>query len=286
MSRNYYKAAIIIYSVQLFLLAVLVPGNLVEEVGIFPRSSALLHNVLRVIIFILCILSIFVIRQLYISSLRAQKHKLELLKIKNIEEQNRIYRQHRHDLYNHLTVISGLAQLGKLDSLRSYLSSYLDNYNKSIVTVNTGLKELDILLFAKISQAKDKGIEVEYHWEESVECCQGQIVRIVSLMANALDNAIRACEKANERKAMEVKISGDPVDYIIEISNTYDTEIDLESKLQIEGFTTKPDSPRGEGLSIMRKAVGKLKGHMGFSINNGYCHLKIEIPKLFLEGKA
>lgn len=286
MSKNYYQAAIIIYAVQLYLLAILVPGNLVEEFGVFPYQSSMLQKGLGVFVFLLCMMSIFVIRQLYISSIKAQKHKLELLKIKNIEEQNRIYRQHRHDLYNHLTVISGLAQLGKLDSLREYLASYLDHYNKSIITVNTGVKELDILLFAKISQAKDKGIEVRYHWDESVECCPGQIVRIVSLMANALDNAIQACVKAQGQKALTVKISGDLVDYIFEVSNTFDTDIDLEMNLQIEGFTTKQGSSRGEGLAIMRKAVHKMKGNMSFIIENDFCHLKVEIPKMVLEGKV
>lgn len=286
MSRYYYKIIIIIYSTQIFLLAVLVPGNWVEEVGIFPKSSLLFQQGLRIIIFTLCILSIFMVRQLHITSEKVQKQKLMQLKINNIEEQNRIYRQHRHDLYNHLTVISGLAQLGKLESLKSYLSSYIDNFNRSIVTVQSGVKELDILLFAKITEAKSQGIDVDYEWAESVDCCQTHIIRMISILANALDNAIRAAALCKEEKRMSIKIHGDSVDYIIEISNSYDRNIDLESKLQIEGFTSKPGSVRGEGVGIMRNAVKKLSGMMSITIKDDRFHLKFELPKHVLEGKS
>lgn len=286
MSKNYYQAAIVIYAIQLFLLAVLVPGSLVQEFGIFPYESKVLQQVFGAIIFGLCFMSIFVIRQLYFTSLRIQRQKIEMLKIKNIEEQNQIYRQHRHDLYNHLTVISGLAQLGKLDSLRAYLASYLDDYNKSIVTVNTGVKELDVLLFSKISKAKDLGIEIQYHWVEPVISSSEHIIRIVSIFANALDNAIQACIHEGVRKEIFISISGDLVDYIFEIANSYNTEIDLEKNLNIEGFTTKPGSSRGEGVTIIRKNVRKLGGIMNYRIKDGWCSLKIEIPKLVLEGKT
>lgn len=284
MSKNYYQVAIVIYAIQLFMLAVLVPGSLVQEFGIFPHESKVLQQVLGAIIFVLCFFSIFVIRQLYFTSLRVQQQKIEKLKIKNIEEQNQIYRQHRHDLYNHLTVISGLAQLGKLDSLRAYLSSYLEDYNKSIVTVNTGIKELDVLLFSKISKGKDLGIDVQYQWAEPVTCSSEHVTRIVSIFANAMDNAIQACIH-EEKKEIYLSISGDLVDYIFEIANSFDSEIDLENNLHVEGFTTKPGSVRGEGVAIMRKNVRKLCGTMNYRIKDGWCSLIIEIPKLVLEGK-
>ena len=169
MSKNYYRAAIILYAIQLFLLAMLVPSNLITIAGFFPPTPVLVQKFFSLVILVLCFASIFLIRQMYISGLRTQRHKLELQKIENLEEQNDIFRQHRHDLYNHLTVISGLAQLGKLDSLKEYLDSYLHDVNKSIITVKTGVKELDVLLYAKISQARSLGLEVEYRWEEMTE---------------------------------------------------------------------------------------------------------------------
>lgn len=284
MSNNYYKAAIIIYAVQLFILAILVQRNVAYE--IFPPEPKAFMQVLGIAALFSSLFSIFVIRQLYRSSIIARRRHVEILEMKNIEKQNLIYRQHRHDLYNHLTVISGLAQLGKLDSLKSYLASYLDDYNRSIVTVNTGLKELDVILFAKISEARDLGIEVSYELGETVKCSPGQTTRLVAVLANAMDNAIQACVKAGEEKLLGLKISGDLVDYIFEISNTFNPEIaDLDKKLQIEGYTSKPGSARGEGLCIMRRKIKKLQGTMRFNVIGNCCQLVIEVPKLALEGK-
>ena len=285
MSRDNYKTAIILFAVQLLLMAVLVNSILAVRYGEFSLLlPEVLEPILGAAIFILSIASIFVIRNLYTSSIKAQRQKIEILRLKNIEEQNQIYRQHRHDLYNHLTVISGFAQLGRLENLREYLAAYLESINRSMVSIDTGLKELDILLYAKIREARDRGIEVKYGWAQ-MECCQGRIIGVVAILANALDNAIRACEQAGEKKLLEIKVSEDPLDYIIEITNTYDPKIDLAKQLQIEGFTSKPGSSRGEGVSIIRKTVKNLRGRLDYEAEAGRCRLKVELPKLVLEGK-
>lgn len=285
MSKNYYRAAIILYAVQLYLLTMLFPSSLLADAGFFPPTSALVQKLFSLVILVLCFASVFLIRQMYLAGLRTQRHKLELQKIKNLEEQNSMFRQHRHDLYNHLTVISGMAQLGKLDRLNEYLNSYLDNINKSTITVNTGVKELDVLIYAKISTANSLGIEVDYHWEEIVQCSTNLVVSLITIVANSLDNAIRACNQAPGRKEMGIYITSDLVDYIFEVWNTYDTSLDLEKNLQIEGYTSKPGSTRGDGLRIMRRAVKRLHGNMSFAIEDDVCKLTVEIPKIQLEEK-
>jgi len=264
-------------------MAILINSVLVVRFGAFSSLlPQIFEPILGAIILILSVSSVFVIRNLYVSSIKAHRQKIEILRLKNIEEQNRIYRQHRHDLYNHLTIISGLAQMGKLDSLLDYLASYLDNFNKSIVTVDTGLKELDILFFAKISEARNRGIDVRYDWSATVHCGHDKIIKVVAILANALDNAIQGCLKT-DNKEIKLKITDDPLDYVFEIANTYDPNLDLKKHLEIEGFTTKHGSARGEGLSIIRKTVINLRGKYNFVVNDGYCYLKIELPKMILE---
>ncbi|MGI6328167.1 MAG: Spo0B domain-containing protein [Dethiobacteria bacterium] len=105
---------------------------------------------------------------------------MESLKFKHIEEQNHLYRQHRHDLKNHLSIISGLAQTNEMERLKNYLSSYLDVIDKSIVSVDTGLKELDTLLYAKFTEAKRKNISIDY------KCLTGLEMRVKSILSNWL----------------------------------------------------------------------------------------------------
>ena len=284
MPKDYYKAAIVIYTVQLLLLAVLVHSIMVEkfESFLYPRmgDSAL---VLGTVALLLSIGSIFIIRNLYKNSLRIQQHMLDSLKFKHVEEQNRIYHQHRHDLHNHMTVVSGLAQIGQVDKLRDYLAFYLESIDKSIISVDTGLKELDILFSAKIAEAINREIEVDFNCNANVNCSQDRIIRLTAILANALDNAIRAADNVSDTKKLEIDIAEDAVDYVFTILNTYDPEIDLEKKIGIEGFTTKFGSPRGEGVSIMRKTVRSLGGALNYQIKQGSCRLKIELSKLALE---
>lgn len=283
MSKDYYKIAITIFVLQLFLMAILVNKLLIVKFGVFPNQTyGSLDPVIGVVVFILSIASIFVIRNLYIGSKRAQRQKLDTMKIKHLQEQNRIYRQHRHDLYNHLTVISGLAQLGKLDKLREYLAAYLDNFNKSIITVNSGLKELDVLLYAKISEARDRRIDVSYQVSESMRCSQTKIIGVITILANALDNAIKAASKA-ETKQLDICIVSEPDHYLFEIGNTFSSKINLSQRLLEEGQTSKLGKSRGEGLSIIRRTVASLQGTHGYQVLDGFCRLKVEIPRRILE---
>lgn len=283
MPKDYYKAAMVIFTIQILLLAVLVNGVVVERFGTFPYPAIVGSlPILGIVIFILAIASIFVIRSLYLNSLRIQRHQLDALRFQHIEEQNRIYQQHSHDLHNHMTVIAGLAQLGKMEKLRGYILSYLENFNKSVINVRTGVKELDVLFSAKISEAKNKDIDVSYKCLTEVICRQDQIIGLTAILANALDNAIRASQEADQIKTLDIKISADAVDYIFEIANTFSPKVDLKNKIQIEGFTTKPGS-RGEGVSIIRRTVNRFQGRMQYFIVDGHCRLKVELPRLVLE---
>ncbi|MTI94314.1 MAG: GHKL domain-containing protein [Firmicutes bacterium] len=282
MSKNYYLSAIIMFAVQLILLAMLINNMLMGRFDFFqPFKGEMIELFVGIAVFGLNIGAIFIIRNLYTSSIRSQRFKIDMLKFKHIEEQNRIYRQHRHDLNNHLSIISGLAELGELERLRNYLSSYVAAFNRSIVTVDTGLQELDVLIYTKISEATTKGVDVSFSCHSTVTCCQKYIISLITILSNALDNAIEACEKTSE-KELDIKIKVDPVDYTFIISNTYDRSIDLEKKLAIEGYSSKGNR-RGEGLSIIKKTVNYFEGEYQIKTDNGWFFLVIELPKHRLE---
>lgn len=279
MVRDYYKKWIVLFGIQLLLMSVLVYGCVLSQFGDFPPYSIYLLLALGLIILILCLASIFSVRQLYISSLHARQREVELIRLRHIEEQNRIHRQYRHDLYNHLTVISGLAQLGKLDHLMKYLEAYLGEMNKGIFNVSSGLKELDVLLYTKLSLAQNKSIDVSFQCLEPLQCSHDNIVGVVSVLANALDNAIQAATGAGADKRVGLKVSGDSEIYTFDITNTFDPAIDFNSGLNIEGFTTKNGGKGGQGIAIIRKTVRSLQGSVNYAVDDGFCHLCIELPK-------
>ncbi|NLL21366.1 MAG: GHKL domain-containing protein [Firmicutes bacterium] len=279
MTKNYYKAASIIYALQLILLTVLINNMFMSRFNVFQSSN--LENMemfLSISVFFLNIAAVFVIRHLHLDSKRAHRLEIESLKFKHIEEQNHLYRQHRHDLKNHLSIISGLAQTNGMESLKNYLSSYLDVIDKSIVTVDTGLKELDTLLYAKFTEAKRKNISIDYKCLTGLECGQKHIIELAAVLANVLDNAIEACENVKGSRSITMQISSDAFDYIFTVTNTCDAGMDPEKKLLKEGYTSKKGSTRGEGLSIIKRTVKNLRGEIGYKVKEERFHLKIEIP--------
>lgn len=286
MGRDYYKTGIILFGIQLLLMSVLVYGGIISQIASFPQYPLSLLLVLGFAVLILCIVSIFIIRHLYINSIRSRQQEVELLRLKYIEEQNRLHRQYRHDLYNHLTVISGLAQLGKLDKLMNYLDSYLGVMNHTIINVSSGLKELDVLLYTKLVAAKNRAIEISIQCQEPLICSQNNVVRVISILANALDNAIEAAANADREKRVGMVIAGDRENYIFDVTNTFQADINFARGMNIDGFTTKAKGKGGQGIAIIRRGVEHLHGTMNYFVSDGFCHLHIESPRSVMEGKA
>lgn len=282
MGRDYFKIGIILFGIQLLLMSILVYGSILSQFGDFPPYPSYLLLPIGIAILILCITSIFIIRQLYKKSISSRQQEVELLRLKHIEEQNRIHRQYRHDLYNHMTVISGLAQLGNLDHLMKYLDAYLGILNKGTINISSGLKELDVLLYTKFSLAKNSSIDISLQCLEPLCCSQDNVVRIITILANALDNAIQAAAQAGKEKRVGLKVSGDSDKYIFEVTNTFDPAIDFGSGLRVEGFTTKADGKGGQGIAIIRNTVRRLQGTVNYCVSEGFCHLRIEMPKCAL----
>lgn len=284
MFKTYYKAAIIIYILQLFLLTVMINNNLMARFHFFQRGNwVFLELVLGILIFLMTISSIFVIRSFYVSSIKNQQYTVERLKYQHTEEQNRIYRQHRHDINNHFTIISGLAQMGELDRLKQYLATYLSELKSTLESVDTGLQELDILLFSKIATANQLEIGIDIACEVRIRCLPKKIINLVSIISNALDNAIEAASQAKRKREVRVMITSDVLDYIFCISNTYDSDIDVESFIKTPGNSSKAAGRSGEGIGIINKTVRSLEGEINYFIEPDRVLLKIELPKHSLE---
>ena len=97
----------------------------------------------------------------------------------------------RHDLGNHLNVLSGLLKNGEYKAAQAYLDQIGSFAGELRHSVASGNAILDVLLSEKIEMARQSGIEV------SCEASVGEGIDgydLCVLVGNALDNAIRACE--------------------------------------------------------------------------------------------
>ncbi|MGB9679608.1 MAG: sensor histidine kinase [Thermoanaerobacteraceae bacterium] len=287
MLKNIYKNAIMLYTVQMIFIVMLLNNNFMKSLDIYqPANKEGFEIILGIIIFILNIVSIFVLRALYLRSKEEQQFLISKIKFKFIEEQNKIFRQNRHDLKNHLIIIAQLLKENKLTKLEEYLNSYLDEIDKSLISINTGINEIDILLYSKISSAKQKGINVDFKCTTIIKLSKKNILDLISIMGNIFDNAIEATEDLKGGKYIKINICEDPIDYIIKISNNFKNENKInELEVFDEGFTTKEGNDRGEGLKIVKKLVEKYHGEVKVNINDSEFYIQIELPKFALGGE-
>lgn len=275
--------ATIVLSLQIVLISLLVYAGISDEIGELPANFRFLLLACVGTAFVLLLTAVLILRQTYLNRITARDRELDFLRFKHIEEQNRIHRRQRHDLYNHLTVISGLAQLGNLDRLLQYLEIYSTELNRGIANISSGLREIDILIYNKFASAQAESIEISYFCKEPLRCESTKIVRLINVLANALDNAIQAAANADEKR-VSLLIEGNATHYIINVTNTYDPAINLDGILKTKGSTTKPKGKGGQGLAILAATVKSLGGRSAYSIGSGVCRLRIELPKAALGG--
>ncbi len=288
MLKFHFKISIFIILLQIFLLVVLMNNLIMTQWGYYRQfSSESLDVFLSLLIFILSLLSIVAIRQLYKNSRYLQQYETEKLTFKHISEQNRLYREHKHDLKNHLAVISTLVKKNDLEELNSYLTYYSATLDENMIYVNTGIKELDALLYNKLNQARESDIIVEFTCNSKIKVHPRYIVDLIALMSNALDNAIDACDalESHEKRVLKVVLDCDPLDYYFYLANTCPQRFleNLFCDKEREIFQ-KPE--KGQGLPIIRRIVKRFGGEAEWSTNEGLVELSLEIPRFRLEGSS
>ncbi|MCH4887328.1 GHKL domain-containing protein [Acidaminobacter sp. JC074] len=225
---------------------------------------------------------LFLLKKVFILNRKHEKIELELLKYQYLESDLKMYRQHRHDMKNHLMVIYELVQNNKYDELEDYTKQYIDSTDKKLRRINTGADELDVLIYNKLDTAKDHQIETDYHCTTELTIAHHAVIDIVSIFSNLLDNAIEANKKISKEseRMISININEDQLDYVFVITNAFIQE-DNPSKFGLDGFTTKSDTKNhGLGLGIITKLVDKYKGHLSIEVfNEKFFQVIIEMPK-------
>lgn len=286
-SIKIYNRAIIYNAIQIILITLLINNNFMKELNYFqPADREVFELILGMIIFIINFCVIFVIKGLYIASKQEKEKNLDLLRYQHIEEQKRLYIRQKHDMKNHLMVISELAKEKEYSRLDKYLVEYQKEVEQSFMLVDTGCKELDILFYTKIQKAKQLYMDVNFKCSTGIKCSNKRILDLISISSNILDNALEACETIDDdnKKEIFIEIYDDVVDHIFIVKNTFNKMQEVnKTKIFKAGFSTKGSKERGEGLYIVKKKVSKLNGKFHVDIMDQYFQIKIEIPKYMME---
>lgn len=157
----------------------------------------------------------------------------------------------RHDMQNHMITLAGLAKNNESEKVKEYLKRFDNEVKKLAFDVFTGNAVIDVLLKEKLGFAKEQGIKVR---------CDASIPKdfmiddfdLCIIFFNALDNAIKGCEYAEE-KLIDIVAKKNKDFFIIDIMNHFHPE--------------KYEKGLGIGLEAIKFISEKYRGCLEISTN-------------------
>lgn len=197
--------------------------------------------------------------------------RVQLDSLQETKENETEVRKMRHDLTNHLAVISSLCQEGDYEEVRRYTEQLSHEVPQVGGRIPTGNQVADLVVSSKCRICEANGIVFEFSGtlkNLSVMAAPD----ICGLLANAYDNAIEACLAQPERY-IRTKVSATRNYTVIEIVNP------VQKKVSVRGnglSTTKKDrKAHGYGIEIMKQIAGRYNGSCAIHCDGKEFCLKI-----------
>lgn len=282
---NEYNFLIIIIVIQMTIVTYYFYS--IEYFQVFTKAERVISVELKTIflcltLLFLNIMTLFLVKKVQKVREEIYHSKIKEIEFSHIEKESQIIRQYKHDLHNHFSLLCSLAEKKKYNEVYRYLVNYHVDIKSKIIPINTGLEELNTLLYLKINIAQQNNIKVDYKCYTNIQCDKGHIIDFISIIGNLLDNAIEASQKS-EKRLIKICIDEEILDYIFTIENTFeDKEILTSDTLLQEGFSTKGHG-RGFGLKIVNKLVKKYDGSIEFKNDEDFFRIKVILSKHELE---
>lgn len=189
------KIPVIIYIVILLAeLAAFYMVMLTKNDDYLKGISDALIVILAALVIVCIVFVVFMIARL----VERQKHsenalEIELQHNEDMQKRNKDIRKFRHDYKNHMMSLELLLGEGRFDEAQEYvikLNSLKEVNGKNFCTGN---RLADAIMSVKLSDATSKGINISF--EGSIPSQGIDNYDLSVILGNALDNAIRECEK-------------------------------------------------------------------------------------------
>ncbi|MCI7813306.1 MAG: GHKL domain-containing protein [Lachnospiraceae bacterium] len=162
----------------------------------------------------------------------------------------------RHDFYNHMMVLSSMAEQEECGAIRQYLKELQTEAYSGLQTIDSGNRMIDLILNQKEAQAKNMGIATEIY----AKVPAGLPIKdtdLCALLFNLIDNALEAMKHV-ENPWIKIRISVRKTYLCVHIANK--TTCDILS-VNPEMKTTKADKEcHGVGKKIVDSLVKKYEG--------------------------
>ncbi|MGE5397988.1 MAG: sensor histidine kinase [Chitinophagales bacterium] len=189
-------------------------------------------------------------------------------------------RSRRHDMNNHLQIISGLANTDQIQELNDYIKELGQEsfFYSQLMKVDNPF--IGALLNAKAVAAEMKNVSLNVQIDVALTDLRGRILEIVRILGNLVDNAIEAAEQ-NEGEDRWVRVSTYEISPFIafEVANHGVIEAENTASLFQPGVTSKDKYHSGLGLYSAQELAGKLHGHIQLTTEANQVKFTFLIPK-------
>lgn len=277
----------------LFLLTITPLGTVLAVVTLFRSSNFYIDIFVHREYSILLLISLFaIISLLWCVTVLARQRKLEQQNMfaeinrkyyEAMEQQHFEVRRIKHDLANHIQVLSALPEEKKA----AYAEELSGNTALSQSFSYCGDSTVNAVLTVKKSVMERCHIRLKIETDISAPLPYDK-TDLCALYANALDNAMEACLKLDEPlREISLKSKAGKGLFCLEISNPYPeegtTQAETISRKQLESGmfppTSKPDKRNhGLGLQSMSEIVKRYHGNMEIKTEDGVFDLFLYLP--------
>lgn len=170
-----------------------------------------------------------------------QNHYLELAN--RIEDARRI----RHDFKHRITTIHQYLNNKDYDGLKKYCNELQSHNNADVSIPYTGNPAVDGIMYHYATIAKQNNISFEY---KKINPPDISDIDLCSLLGNALDNAVTACQNVKENPFIQVISNGEGAGMQVLIRNSFDGVV---NKKDDKFLTRKTEGDHGIGISSMQE---------------------------------
>ena len=180
----------------------------------------------------------------------------------------------RHDIRHRLQIIDVMLQKGEIKEAREFISSTHETLQAPTGLVYCKNAVLDAVFSFYFKQAQDKDIRIESTLSISEEL-PADPSELSIVIANALENAIHACERLpQEKRVISCRCIEKP-QFMLQIRNPFDGEVRLDA----EGFPVTDAKGHGIGIRSIRSFCERNHAQAEFKIEDNLFALRILIQK-------
>lgn len=184
-------------------------------------------------------------------------------------------RQLKHDMKNHLMVLTAYLNDGEYDQAKAYTSELLDKFSTMHSYIETGNVLLNHIINEKLSYARASGIMVKAEIE-NLAFARMNRMDFSSLLSNMLDNAIEALQREKEQE-LEVVISACRGYETICVKNRISASVLKENPELVS--EKKEKEQHGFGVGKIRELAESYGGMADFYEEDEFFCVKVFIPK-------